>query len=260
MREIRLPVPSSAAARPRILVMGDLMLDRLIQGEARRLSVEAPVPIVHEQSNSDRPGGAANVAVNLAALGAQVVLTGVVGLDSEAVCLEKVVRAGGVDDVQFVVRADLPTTVKTRIVAHRQQIARLDREAVHRLNPESLAALLAVLGLEIPRSQAVLVPDYGKGVVTPALWSSLVEICSREDVPLLVDPSPQAASSDYQGASLVKPNWAEALRAVHRPGEEEQHVAEIGRRWLEASDAGAILITRGEEGMSLFRPHQPGQH
>ena len=216
MREIPLPVPGSSAARPRILVIGDVMLDRLIQGEASRLSVEAPVPIVHQQSDSQRAGGAANVAVNLAALGAQVVLTGVVGRDSEADALEKVLRQGGVDGVRLVSRADLPTTVKTRIVAHRQQIARLDREAVHLLDAESLKELLVVLGQEIPRSQAVLVPDYGKGVVTPALWSALVEICARENVHLLVDPSPRGAAADYRGASLVKPNWAEALHASQK--------------------------------------------
>ncbi|MCZ6649327.1 MAG: bifunctional heptose 7-phosphate kinase/heptose 1-phosphate adenyltransferase [Acidobacteria bacterium] len=260
MREIPLPPPGSKAARPRILVMGDVMLDRLIQGEARRLSVEAPVPIVLQQSDSQRAGGAANVAVNLAALGAQVVLTGVVGRDSEAESLEQVVREGGVEGVHFVSRADLPTTVKTRIVAHRQQIARLDREAVHLLDADSLAGLLAVLRREIPRSRAILVPDYGKGVVTPSLWSSLVELCAREEVPLLVDPSPRAAAGDYQGASLVKPNWAEALRAARRPGEEPPGVEEIGRRWLAASDALAVLITRGEAGMSLFRPHQPAFH
>ena len=260
MREIFLPAPGSTAARPRILVIGDVMLDRLIQGEARRLSVEAPVPIVHQESDSERAGGAANVAVNLAALGAQVVVTGVVGRDREADSLARVLREGGVDGVRFVSRADLPTTVKTRIVAHRQQIARVDREAVHILDPDSLAELLAVLRLEIPRSRAVLVPDYGKGVVTAALWSALVELCTGEGVPLVADPSPQAGAGDYPGASLLKPNWAEALRAAHRPGEERPGVEEIGRRWLAASDAGAVLITRGEEGMSLFRPHEPAFH
>ncbi len=260
MREISLPAPGSTAARPRILVMGDVMLDRLIQGEAHRLSVEAPVPIVHQQSESQRAGGAANVAVNLAALGAQVILAGVVGRDREAGSLEEVVREGGVHRVHFVVRADLPTTMKTRIVAHRQQIARLDREAFHLLDADGLAALLAVLRQEIPRCRAVLVPDYGKGVVTPELWSALVELCAGEDVPLLVDPSPRAAATDYRGASLMKPNWTEALRAVLQTGEERPGVEEIGRRWVAASDGGAVLITRGEEGMSLFRPQQPTFH
>jgi len=260
MREISLPAPESAAARPRILVLGDVMLDRVIQGQAHRLSVEAPVPIVHQQSENERAGGAANVAVNLAALGAQVVLAGVVGRDSEADALARVVREGGVHVAHLVARADLPTTVKTRIVAHRQQIARLDRESVHVLDAPSLTALKDVLGQEIPSSGVVLVPDYGKGVITSALWKFLVELCTREGVPLLVDPSPQAPAAQYAGASLVKPNWAEAVRAAGRQGEEEPGVEEIGRRWLKHTDAQAVLITRGEKGMSLFRPQQPVFH
>lgn len=257
MKDFHLPATGGERAQPRLLVVGDVMLDRVIQGDAGRLSVEAPVPIILQTGEQTHPGGAANVAANLAALGAEVILAGVVGEDGEADALEEAVRRKGVDDIALVRRGAVPTTVKTRIVARRQQIARVDREEIQPLDRVTRDRLLAILEREVPRAGAVLVPDYGKGVVSGPLWTELVRLCGASKAPLMVDPGPRAAAADYRHATLVKPNWAEAVRAVTEPGEATPGLEEIGNRWLAASSARAVLVTRGEQGMSLFRPQQP---
>jgi D-beta-D-heptose 7-phosphate kinase/D-beta-D-heptose 1-phosphate adenosyltransferase len=245
--------PAREGAAPRLLVIGDLMLDRFVQGDASRLSLEAPVPIVREREGSEQPGGAANVAVNLAALGARVSLLGAVGDDPEAVRLRDLVRAGGVETVELVTCADRPTTVKTRLVARRQQVARVDREWGGPLPPAGQRELMERLNLRLPGCAVVVVPDYGKGVITGDVWSGLVAAAGRAQVPVMVDPAPQARIGFYRGAAVIKPNWAEAAGAARREADGAQSLDEVGKVLLAASGAPCVIVTRGEEGLTLFR-------
>jgi D-beta-D-heptose 7-phosphate kinase/D-beta-D-heptose 1-phosphate adenosyltransferase len=256
MKEIDLPPEDSEASRPRLLVVGDVMLDRVVCGESSRLSVEAPVPIVVQRDESTRPGGAANVAVNLAVLGARVTLAGAVGLDPEADRLRALVRAAGVDELDLVACGDRPTTAKTRLVAHRQQVARVDRERTEPVTSEDAARLLEGCRGALAGCQAVVVPDYGKGVVSGELWRGLVEVARAAGIPVMVDPSPQRRLGFYRGAEVIKPNWTEAVRAARQEGEDDLSPDAIGERLLAASGAACIVVTRGERGLSVFRPGQ----
>ena len=220
------------------------MLDQYLFGATSRISPEAPVPVVHIQRTDDRPGGAANVAVNLASLGTSTCLIGVVGKDAAADTLEKILREQGIR-CEFSRVADRPTTTKTRVQSRGQQLIRLDQEHAAALGD---GALLGALGKAIGKADAVVLSDYGKGALTDV--GNMIALCRKAGVPALVDPK-GTDFGKYRGASLITPNQTE-FEAVAGASSSDEDFVERGRRLIEELDLDALLVTRSEKGMLLI--------
>ena len=236
----------SSFANFRIMVVGDLMLDRYIRGRAERISPEAPVPVVRVESEDFSPGGSANVAKNLRALGAEVTVVGVVGDDIEGRTLLGLLEEEGVDIGGVVVDPKRPTTVKTRVIAHHQHVVRVDREATEPPTEEVEERLVELIS-RLKDVDGVVVSDYAKGVVTGELIGALSEV----EVPVVVDPK-EPNFGLYRKVRCVTPNRAEAERASGVRIGDIENLERAGRLLLGKWEAEMVLITRGEEGMSLF--------
>ncbi len=237
-----------------VLVVGDLMLDEFIFGQVSRISPEAPVPVVEVQRRSYVPGGAANAAANVAALGAKPALAGLVGTDANAEHVRGLLRAMGVEVGPVVGDAGRPTTTKTRILAGTQQVVRIDQEKPTPMSAEVEAALLAGVRAALPAARACVLSDYGKGVVTPTFAARLIAMANAAGVPTVVDPK-GVDYAKYRGATVVKPNQLEAGKVLNRDLRTSADVDAAGRDLLTLlGPTTAILITRGPQGMSLFAP------
>jgi D-glycero-beta-D-manno-heptose-7-phosphate kinase len=236
--------------RGRVLVIGDLMLDHFIWGRVDRISPEAPVPVVRVTHESIHLGGAANVVHNLRALGGQVVACGVIGRDAAGrQVLEELRRLGAHTDGIAVSRSG--TTIrKTRVVAHSQQVVRFDHESEDHGRATARRLLEFVAG-HAADFDAVVVSDYGKGVISPELLEGLRLARERRPFRLIVDPK-KANFNNYHGMTLATPNLSEAAEAADVDVRDERGVRAAGERLLEKWQAEAVLITRGEHGMSLF--------
>ena len=236
--------------RARLLVVGDLMLDQFIWGRVERISPEAPVPVVQVTAESVHLGGAGNVAANVRALGGKADVIGVVGADAHGRRVARELSAIGVGVRGLVRGAGYATIRKTRILAHQQQVVRLDREpkALERgLAARVVSRVLAV----IDRFDGVVVSDYNKGVVTPALLGALAARCDSKPM-LFIDPK-KGNFRHYAGATLVKPNLEAASLAAGIEIVDERSLTRAGEVLLERWRSQAVLISRGEEGMTLFR-------
>jgi D-beta-D-heptose 7-phosphate kinase/D-beta-D-heptose 1-phosphate adenosyltransferase len=250
----------------RILVVGDVMLDHFIWGRVNRISPEAPVPVVEFIRESQMPGGAANVARNLSALGAQVELFGVTGRDPEAARLLSLLKAAGVDCRHWVGVAGRPTTCKTRIIAHQQQVARVDRETTGDLETAPTDRLLAMLRQRLPVADAVIVGDYGKGVVTQSLLDELKALCREQGVWLSLDPKP-VRRLDLRGLSLITPNRKETFELAGvedtrrtEPLSADGALKHAVERLMAAYAPALLLVTLGDQGMLLCRRNEPAFH
>jgi D-beta-D-heptose 7-phosphate kinase/D-beta-D-heptose 1-phosphate adenosyltransferase len=242
----------------RILVAGDVMLDEYIEGGADRISPEAPVPVVSVQSERSMPGGAANVAANAAALGAQVAVVGVVGADPQASLLSRTLAGSGVEAV-LIEAPGRPTISKTRVVAHGQQIVRIDRED-HTPLPEGASNEVIRQVMErLVHTNCLVLSDYAKGVLTPRVTRALIECAGKLHVPVVVDPK-RTDFQIYDGAALITPNRREALQAAHFLGLDTMSVPDAGGRILAALHHAGLLVTCGEDGMMLFQHHRPVWH
>jgi D-beta-D-heptose 7-phosphate kinase/D-beta-D-heptose 1-phosphate adenosyltransferase len=232
----------------RIAVVGDVMLDRYLMGDTERISPEAPVPVVTVSARHATPGGAANVAANLAAIGAEALLVGVVGEDGDGQQLRQACRGAGFADGHLVALADRPTTVKTRVVARGQQVVRIDEEADAPLDGRAAARLLEATGPVIERADALVLEDYDKGVLHPSTIAPLIAAARQRGIPVVVDPR-YRHFFDYSGATLFKPNRRELASALGpgvdltRPEALVDAVAKLGVEHL--------LVTLGAEGMVL---------
>ncbi len=236
-----------------VLVLGDVMLDEYIWGDVRRISQEAPVPVVEVRRREFRPGGAANTAANVAALGGRPVLLSVVGQDHVATRLREVLARGGTDPSHLVADSARATTMKSRIVAHNQQIVRLDVEERSPLTAPVEDAVLTVVQQQLPRVEACILSDYAKGAVTPRLAREVIRLARQAGRPVIVDPK-GADYTKYRGATVVKPNLHEAERSAKVEITNEATLRDAASRLIELLEGSAVLITRGAEGMSLFRP------
>ena len=234
-----------------ILVIGDCMLDEYLWGSVSRISPEAPVPVVDVQEESVTLGGAANVASNVTTLGGTARLVGVIGDDAGGGSfLERMERRG--IRLEGIVESKLrPTTVKTRIVAHSQHVVRADREARTPLEASEAAWVQDTALRLLETSHALIVSDYGKGVVSQALLGVLIPAAREAGCPVAVDPKMTEFRS-YRGATVITPNKKEAGEAAGRLILDEESLQEVGWALVKDLDLGALLITRGEEGMSLF--------
>lgn len=246
-------------AGKKVLAIGDVMLDRYWWGRASRLSPEAPVPVVALEKVSNIPGGAANVAANIAGLGSIVHLAGVTGSDEAGQALRSVLGKIGISDELLLTSESRQTTVKTRVVVHNQQIARIDDETTSRLTEMDEAALCDSVGDLIESVQAVVVSDYAKGCLTANVLAAVIDAARAKGKPVIVDPKSKDLSR-YNGATLLTPNLSEALVAAGIENGTEQQANEAARMILGQTTIDSLLITLGEHGMKLFRRGEPEIH
>ena len=245
--------------RVRVLVAGDLMLDHFIWGTVERISPEAPVPVVQVTTESRRLGGAANVIHNLRALGGRVIGCGVVGGDAAGRQLVDDLRDLGADVAGVARNRGAATTRKTRIIAHQQQVVRLDREDSTQGDGRAAARARGFLLAHLLRADVVVISDYGKGLITPPLLAALAAMRARRPFPLVIDPK-KVNYPHYRRPSLVTPNREEASQASGIEIRDAASLARAGAALLAGWQAEAVLITRGEQGMSLFVPGAPPRH
>jgi rfaE bifunctional protein kinase chain/domain len=240
----------------RIGVLGDLMLDRYLWGTATRLSPEAAVPVVDFVSQSECLGGAGNVAANLVALGARVEMFGAIGTDEAGRALEKCLRAEKISDKGLIANPKRMTTVKTRIIARHQQVVRVDQERREALRPEGEKKVLGALFRALKGMDALVLSDYDKGLITDELADRVLSAAHRMKVPVFVKPKTSRLYA-YRGARAIVCNAKEAAFFVTQPLGDEKSVEEAGRALLAHFGCSAVVITRGEKGMSVFEESSP---
>ena len=242
-----------------ILVAGDVMLDAYISGSASRISPEAPVPVVGVSQRRYLPGGAANVAANILTLGSRVSLAGATGVDESAIRLRRELERTGANMDALVEDAARLTTTKTRITAHGQQIVRFDEEDTSPLS-ESTEALLRARCQDLLLSvDACVISDYAKGVVGDSFCRWLIGEAVKHGKPVVVDPKSRDLTR-YQGATVITPNLKETAAAAGEPIETSSGLAHAVSLLLPKIAPSALLVTQGEDGMSLFEPHQTARH
>lgn len=243
------------SSRLRVLVVGDLMLDHWVWGTVSRISPEAPIPVVDVDRYTYTPGGAANVVSNLRALGARVALLGVVGADDAGRRLRTLLKRQGVEVEGLLIDASRPTALKTRIVAHHQQVVRADYEKRHPLEAPLQERLLEWFASHCQDFDAVMLSDYNKGVFRPDTGRRLLEILARSR-PAIAGPKPENLDL-FQGATLVTLNAKEAAVASGSSTDSLEGVLQAGQKLRQRLAPSALLITRGEHGMTLFEGDQP---
>jgi D-glycero-beta-D-manno-heptose-7-phosphate kinase len=271
MSKITVPVARvrrllAAARQTRVLVVGDVMLDQFIWGDVMRISPEAPVPVVDLLRESFMPGGAANVARSLTAFGVHTELYGIVGHDSAAGQLRRLLNEQSIGCRGLLAASTRPTSVKARIVAHKQQVVRIDREARDGLSPQLTRRLVASIKSRLRGTAAVIVCDYGKGVVTQPLLNEIKSLCHDAGVWLSLDPKP-VHHLTLAGLSLITPNRKEAFELANLPDDTrnnnplaDANLMHVANRLLKELRPAVLLITLGEQGMLLCQRGQKPFH
>ncbi len=234
-----------------VLVIGDVMLDRFVYGSVERISPEAPIPVVHVARQSDMPGGAANVARNVAAMGARAILLGVVGDDAWAADLRVQIVASPEIMAELIVDASRPTTVKTRYVAEGQQVMRADRESRAAVDADVERRLIAAFARAIDTVSVVLLSDYAKGVLSDSVTRAVIDIATKAGKTVIVDPKNNDFGK-YRGATVIKPNKAELQVACGHPCSTQDEVVAGARHVLAQGICSALVVTRGKDGMSVI--------
>ena len=235
----------------RILVVGDVIMDEFLWGRVERISPEAPVPVVEVERESLILGGAGNVVNNIISLGGRVVLCGVVGNDIMGRELVRKLRKLNSPTYGLVVEDRRPTTMKTRVVAHSQQVVRVDREERQPVSEDSIEKILTTVREEFASIDAIVVADYGKGVITQSLMDGIRSLTNDSKVILAVDPKVQNLAL-YRGVTLVTPNNYEAQLMSGITIEDEKSLKQVGNRLLKELDCKMVLVTQGDKGMTLF--------
>ena len=250
----------------RLLVIGDLMLDEFLWGKVSRISPEAPVPVVEVVKEEYFPGGAANVARNLAEFSSGVRIMGVTGVGAHADQLKGLLTGEGINVDAVQSDACYQTVVKTRIIARQQHVVRIDREKKQPLHAEHAAAALAQLDALLPEIDAIIIEDYGKGMFAQEFATAICERAHRAGMILAVDPNPLNPLA-WQHVTVIKPNRAEAFASAGLPATEpvdpptdDPALLEVGRVLSEKWDTDNLLITLGEHGVLLFRHDAPPYH
>ncbi len=233
-----------------VLVIGDLMVDRYIRGKVTRISPEAPVPVVEVSEENLLLGGATNVANNILSLGGKVFITGVIGNDNMGRVLMRLLKEKGINTGGVMTVKERPTTVKTRIYAHDQQVVRFDRETKSEIDNATVAMILDYVKRCLPQIKAIILSDYCKGVITKKLVAKLLKITGSK---IFVSADPKIGHFDYySGVSLITPNVQEASFGSGINIVDEKNLVNAGKTLLKKLRCRAILITRGSEGMTLF--------
>ena len=240
---------SSSFSKQSILVIGDVMLDKFMWGNASRISPEAPVPIISVNKISHSPGGAANVALNLSKLSANVQILGIVGDDNEGAILEDTLLKNGVK-TQFITDAKISTTTKTRIIAHGQQVVRTDYEDIRDVNSDQIKIIKDILDKIISEIDAIIIQDYNKGLLVKDSIKAILEISSEKNIPVYVDPKKDNFFA-YNKIRLFKPNLFEFESAINFK-EQDKSFEDLGKDLRKKINAEILMVTRSEEGVTLF--------
>ena len=241
-----------------VLVIGDLILDHYVWGRVTRISPEAPVPVVHVESESVRLGGAANVFNNILALGGKADLCGMIGADEAGRLLLKELGTKRAGRGGIVTDTDRPTIKKSRVIAHNQQV-RYDVERKGEIKPQLQKRILRYVESRLRELTCLVVSDYAKGVVTAGIMADLVRLAALRKVPVIVDPKVEHFGF-YKGVTVITPNHLEATQAAGLHGEGDQTIQEAGETIRQRLGCQSVLITRGEKGMSLFEGHNEAWH
>lgn len=240
-----------------VVVLGDLMLDRYVHGDVRRISPEAPVPVFAIEREEERLGGAANVACNIASLGGTATLIGVVGRDAAGQALGRLAADRAGLTARLIADPARVTSLKTRFVAAGQQLFRADAEETQAIGAGSVEAVLAALAEMLPAARALVCSDYSKGVLTTEVLARAIALARRLGTPVIVDPKARDLAR-YAGASVITPNAREASAATGIECDSDEGVAEAARRISATIGGGIVIVTRGGRGMSVFEPDQGG--
>jgi len=239
----------------RIAVLGDIIMDEFIWGDVSRISPEAPVPVLDVERETRLLGGAANVVRNMGALGADAILCGVVGDDAMGREILSVLTGMGLRSNGVAIESGRPTSIKTRVVAQNQQIVRYDRESRAQIHPESVQKILDFATATFAEIDAVVISDYGKGVISgplmKGLWSLIRKKSINPEMVVTVDPK-TGNFEHYTGVDVITPNHHEAGQFCGFKIVDEETLREAGRRMLDALKCRSVLITRGKDGMTLF--------
>lgn len=242
-----------------LLVIGDLILDHYVMGRVSRISPEAPVPVVHVESETLRLGGAANVFNNILALGGKADLCGVIGADESGRLLLKELGQTRSGRGGVIIDHDRPTTRKSRVIAHNQQIVRYDMEGRQELKGTLQNRLLRYVESRIRELSCIVVSDYAKGVVSAALMTELTRMAALRKIPIIVDPKVEHFSY-YKGVTVMTPNHLEATQAAGLHGDDDQTINQAGTVIRQRLGCQSVLITRGEKGMSLYEGEGTSWH
>jgi rfaE bifunctional protein kinase chain/domain len=245
--------------RHKILILGDVMLDEYLWGNVSRISPEAPVPVVEILDESIKLGGAANVALNVKTLGDEPILVGVIGNEKNGERMREALKAAQISDEGIFTDETRPTTIKTRIIAHSQQVVRTDREDAQEISLELTERIVDFAKKKIGDIDALIISDYGKGVITLKLLSELIDLCIKNHVFVGVDPK-ETHFLNYKRVSLITPNHNEAAFVYGKKIKDENILKEVGWGLMDRLEAKAMLITRGELGMSLFEQNRSLTH
>ncbi len=240
----------------KILVIGDLILDEFVWGRVSRISPEAPVPVVWVKDESFMPGGASNVANNINSLGGKAYMVGVVGNDERAGILKGELEHRGVNIDGIFTDPQRPTILKTRVIAHQQQIVRIDREKVDPIKDGMVRKIASFVENVIDDIDGLIVEDYGKGLITPKLLDRIVPLAKKKKKIIAVDPKEEHFSY-YKGVTLLTPNNKEAQRAVGFDIKDKATLKKAGFELLKKLKARIVLITLGEDGMMVFEQGKP---
>ena len=242
----------------KILVLGDLILDEFLWGDVSRISPEAPVPVVWVKNESFMPGGASNVANNLSSLGAKAYLVGVVGNDGRAAILKGELEHRGVNTEGIITDSQRPTVLKTRVIAHQQQVVRIDKEKIDPIKDSVAKKIYSFIESIIDEIDAIIIEDYGKGLITPKLLAAVIPLAKKKKKIIAVDPKEEHFTY-YKGVTLLTPNIHEASRAAGFEIKDKSTLKKAGAELLKKFNAQVILITLGEGGMMVFQKEKPAK-
>ena len=243
----------------RIAVLGDLMVDRYYWGKVHRVSPEAPVPVVEVDTESVRLGGAANVAHNIQALGGDPVLVGIIGNDHAGTTLLEILKERSLTPSGIAIDPSRPTTMKTRVIAHGQHVVRIDNESKAECPAALQQQMVDTVKEHIGSLHGIIIEDYNKGVVTKDVIRQVVAIANEHDVPVTVDPKFNNFL-EYRNVTVFKPNRREAEEALGGRLRTIGDIVHAGKHLLEVLQARNVLLTRGEDGMSLFEANGEVTH
>lgn len=240
----------------KILVIGDVGVDEYVMGAVKRISPEAPVPVLEVEGEDKRLGLAANVAQNVVSMGGEVKLVSVIGSDDGAEILRGLLRKSGVSYEYLVSDAQRPTTRKTRVMTGQHHLVRVDHEVRRQLSAESEKALLSVVEHNLKDADVVVLEDYAKGLLSQQLVEKIVQLSHKNGKLLMVDPHQTKFADFYKGVDLIKPNYNEALAltGIHEDAIEDQseRVLHVGRTLQKMTGAKQVVLTQGKDGMTIF--------
>lgn len=235
----------------RILVLGDMMIDCYLMGDVKRISPEAPVPVVAVNEEFHRFGGAANVALNIKTLGGIALPTGVIGYDSYGSIFKSLITESDIDDDGLIIDEERPTTAKTRVIARNQHVVRVDKESTDYLSEETEKRLLDYIEKEIAALDGIILEDYNKGVLSASVIKAVIELAKKHNVLITVDPK-FTNFFEYRGVTVFKPNKKEASDVLGFPIKTDADITKAGRSLLEKLEAQYVLLTLGEGGIAVF--------